>query len=285
MRPKMERKEILLAPIRRDGVGIEIGPSYDPVAAKRDGYKVEIIDYADRAGLVDKYKSHAIDTSVIEEVDYVWGGQSYAELTGHSGHYDWVIASHMIEHAPDLVRFLKNCAEILNDDGVLSLAVPDKRYCFDRFRPNSSLSQVIDEHLLGRSISSPGKVADFFLNTVRHGDKVSWSEEIAKDTEFPHIAFIHEDGRALSEMQKVLSDETYVDVHAWCFTPSSFRLMVQDLYDLGLQPLREVGFVPTQGCEFFVTLSRNGDGPRFDRLDMLKRIEVELSQFSGVGVW
>lgn len=280
----MERKEILRAPILKEGMGLEIGPSYDPVAAKRDGYRVEIIDYTDRAGLVEKYKTQAIDTSVIEDVDYVWCGQSYAELTGRTGHYNWVIASHMIEHAPDLVRFLKNCAEVLHDDGVLSLAVPDKRYCFDRFRPNSSISQVIDEHLLGRSISSPGKVADFFLNTVRLGDRVSWSKEIAGDTALSNFAFIHGDGLALSEMQKVMSDRTYVDVHSWCFTPSSFRLMIQDLYDLGLQPLREVAFVPTHGCEFFVTLSKRGGGPRFDRLDMLKRIEVELSQFSGVGV-
>ncbi|MBA3486366.1 MAG: hypothetical protein H0T88_04090 [Lysobacter sp.] len=281
----MERKEILRAPISKEGVGIEIGPSYDPVAPKRDGYNVEIIDYTDRVGLVEKYKPLPIDTSVIEEVDHVWGGQSYAELTGKPGHYDWVIASHMIEHSPDLVGFLKNCAGILTERGVLSLAVPDKRYCFDRFRPNSSISQVIDAHLIGRTISSPGNVADFYLNTIRHGGRVSWSEQLATETEFPHIEFIHDDGLAESEMRKVQLENTYVDVHAWCFTPSSFRLMIQDVGDLGLQPLREIDFVPTQGCEFFVTLSKNGDGPRFDRLDMLKRIEMELSQFAGVGVW
>src|SRR5690606_33473322 len=127
-----DRRAILLSMLDRDGRGLEIGPSHNPVAPKREGFRVEVVDHADRATLVGKYRGHGVDVDLIEDVDFVWSGESYAELTGKSSHYDWIIASHVIEHVPDLVGFVKACAEVLHDGGVLALAVPDKRFCFDR---------------------------------------------------------------------------------------------------------------------------------------------------------
>lgn len=39
------------------------------------------------------------------------------------------------EHEPDLIRFMNECDAVMEPDGILTLAVPDKRFCFDRFRP------------------------------------------------------------------------------------------------------------------------------------------------------
>ena len=37
----------------------------------------------------------------IEEVDYVWRGESYLELIGKPAHYDWITASpHLISTPP-----------------------------------------------------------------------------------------------------------------------------------------------------------------------------------------
>lgn len=67
----------------------------------------------------------------------------------------------------------------------------------------------------------------------------------------------------------------YVDVHSWCFTPSSFRLIVEDLWRMGLSPLRELGHFDTTGCEFYVTLGRSGNGPGVGRLELLQQAERE----------
>ena len=67
----MDRKEIILRSIDKQGLGVEIGPSHRPLAAKRDGFKVHIIDHMDRAGLVRKYQDHGVDLDAIEEVDFV----------------------------------------------------------------------------------------------------------------------------------------------------------------------------------------------------------------------
>jgi len=44
--------EQLLRYIDKNGHGVEIGPSHSPVAPKRAGYKVHIIDHLDREGLI-----------------------------------------------------------------------------------------------------------------------------------------------------------------------------------------------------------------------------------------
>src|SRR6185369_14924730 len=81
---------------------------------------------------------------------------------------------------------------------------------------------------------------------------------------------------AIQGMDLVLKAHTYLDVHAWCFVPHSFRLLIHDLYELGLIHLREVDFFPTEGCEFIVILSRNGKGIKKTRLEMLDIIESEI---------
>ena len=143
----MNRKKRVLAGIDREGVGIEIGPSHDPIAPKREGFRVHVIDHMSREQLRHKFSGPGHPGVVIdniEEVDFVWHGERYADLTGRTNFYDWIIGSHLIEHTPDLVRFLEDCDALLKDNGVLSLVIPDKRYCFDRFSPITGLARVVE---------------------------------------------------------------------------------------------------------------------------------------------
>ncbi len=142
----MSREEKILRHIDKNGYGIEIGPSHNPIAAKKDGYKTHIIDHMSREQLIVKYEDHSVNLHNIEEVDFVWKGERYSELTGKTQYYDWIIASHIIEHTPDFIGFLNDCDAILKDDGVISLVVPDKRYCFDHYRPITGISKIIDSH-------------------------------------------------------------------------------------------------------------------------------------------
>nr|MBA3351120.1 hypothetical protein [Blastocatellia bacterium] len=56
----------------------------------------------------------------------------------------------------------------------------------------------------------------------------------------------------------------------------SFRLIIADLYDLGLIKMREVGFFPSEGCEFHIALSRNGTGSKLNRLELLREVNREF---------
>jgi len=78
-------------------------------------------------------------------------------------------------------------------------------------------------------------------------------------------------------MRDVSERGQYLDVHEWCFTPTSFRLMMPDLFDLGLIQLKELAFYPTLGCEFYIVLSRTGTLPAGTRMELLQRILREKS--------
>lgn len=266
-----DRKQIILRDLDPKGLGLEIGPSHNPVAPKKDGFRVHVMDHLSREGLVEKYKDHGVQLDNIEEVDFVWNGQSFKDLTGGERQYDWIIASHVIEHTPDLIGFLTECESILKPDGVLSLAIPDKRYCFDHFRPVTGLGKIIDAHLAKDTVHSPGNVAEYFMNVVSKDGSIAWHGDGPGE-----YRFLHGLKDAAWGMQVVQEQKAYLDIHAWCFVPSSFRLLVQDLHALGLIGLQETAHEPTIGHEFFVALSRNPRGILPDRLEMVRRLEQEM---------
>jgi predicted SAM-dependent methyltransferase len=268
----MTREEKILYHINKSGQGIEIGPSYNPIAPKKDGYRVHIIDHMSQEQLIRKYKDHNVHMENIEAVDFVWRGEPYSILTGKRTYYDWIIASHIIEHAPDLIGFINDCDSIMKDDAVLSLAIPDKRYCFDHFRPITGISGIIDSHFKKNTIHTPGTVAEYCLNVVSKAGQLTWSSGYEGE-----YNFVHSLESAIEGMELALNTQEYIDVHAWCFTPHSFRLIIHDLYCLKLIPFREVSFFPTEGLEFYITLGRKGKGITLSRLDILKIIESELS--------
>ena len=268
----MDRKKIILSHLNISGQGLEIGPSHNPIAPKKEGYRVHIIDHMSREELREKYKGHQVELSNIEEVDFVWKGESYADLTGKKNFYDWIIASHLIEHTPDLIGFLINCDEVLKDDGVISLVIPDKRFCFDHYRPITGLGRIIDAYLQKNTLHSAGTVAEYFLNVVSRAGRIAWEPYARGEYSTVHTL---EDAR--NGFDRVIEKKEYIDVHSWCFTPHSFRLIVHDLYCLGLIPVREVAFSAPAGTEFYITLSRTGEGMKPDRLEIMKAMDAELS--------
>jgi len=267
----MNRTEILTSHIDSQGLGLEIGPCHRPAAPKRDGFNVEIVDHLTREQLLEKHKNSNLTLDQVEEVDHIWSGQPYSELTGKTKHYDWIIASHVIEHTPDLIGFLLDFDSVLKDDGVISLAIPDKRYCFDYYRPITGISKVIDHHLQGNKKNSPGTVAEYILNVVKKSGVGAWDEKTQGDHEFFHDLELAKKNLEIAKRGRV-----HIDCHTWCFVPHSFRLLISDLNQLGFLPFKEVSFSRIGGSEFFMTLSRAGKGLDMSRLDALKRIEDEM---------
>ena len=81
-------------------------------------------------------------------MDFVWtsGPMADAVPSDLHGTFGAFIASHVIEHTTDFIGFLDAAATLLAPDGVVILAVPDKRYCFDYFRPLTTTGKVLDAH-------------------------------------------------------------------------------------------------------------------------------------------
>lgn len=155
---------------------MEIGPSHNPIAPKKNGFNVHILDHASAEELRNKYQGHDVNLDNIEEVDFIWHGESLHELVGSEQCYDWIVASNIIEHIPDLITFLMECERLLKPDGVLSLIIPDKRYCFDYFNPTTSTGELLDAFEQKRKRPSPGKVFDHFADAVKRNGQIAWGK-------------------------------------------------------------------------------------------------------------
>ncbi|MBT8537145.1 methyltransferase domain-containing protein [Polynucleobacter paneuropaeus] len=245
----LSRKEKALFLVKKDGIGLEIGPSHNPLAPKSDGYNVEILDHLGAADLKEKYKDHGLDLSRIEEVDYVWNGEPLRELINRAEYYDYIIASHVIEHVPNIIQFLIECQGLLKEGGVLSLVIPDKRYCFDYFQQISTTGAALDAWVRGANSPSAGQVFEHFANACKKGHEIAWSSKNMQE-----ISMVHSRDDAKKMFNSLLSSDSYVDVHVWRFTPASFRLLISDLIFLELLGLKISYEFPTEGCEFFINL-------------------------------
>lgn len=117
----------------------------------------------------------------------------------------------------------------------------------------------------------PGTVAEYFLNVVSKSGKITWDSITAGE-----YKLIHSIENALQGIKSVINDKAYIDVHAWCFVPHSFRLIIHDLFCLGFIPFQEVAFFPTERSEFYITLGRKGNGIISSRLEMLDIIQSEI---------
>lgn len=261
-RTEPNRKDLLFSLFDATGLGLEIGPSFNPLVPKAEGYKVEILDHLSAANLREKYKNAPnVDLSKIEEVDYVSDGGSILNLIGKPQHYDYIIASHVIEHTTDLLGFISDCEQLLNDEGVLVLAVPDKRFAFDCLRSYSTTGQILQAHLEKRQRHTPGQVFDeVAYNCLRDG-AIAW-----KNGDRGSLSFFRPLSDAKAVFEELQQHDIFYDIHAWQFTPAGFRLAMNDLSEIGAIRLRENSFHETVGHEFFISLSKSGAGCSVDRL-------------------
>jgi hypothetical protein len=266
-RTEFSRKDLLFSLFDATGFGLEIGPSFNPLVPKADGYKVETLDHLSAANLREKYKSAPnADLSKIEEVDYISDGGSILKLIGKIHCYDYIIASHVIEHTTDFLGFICDCEQLLNDRGVLVLAIPDKRFAFDCLRPYSTTGQILQAHLEKRQRHTPGQVFDEVAYNCLRGGAIAW-----KSGDNGSLSFFRPLSDAKTVFEELLQLDIFYDIHAWQFTPASFRLVMNDLFKIGATRLRENSFHETIGHEFFISLSKSGAGCPVDRLHLAQR--------------
>ncbi len=141
------RRATLLAGITKEMRGIEIAPWFCPLAPKREGFRCLSLDVFDKTTLLERAKRDPNISSdmlpSIEDVDFVGSATDIAELVPPEQHgtFDYIVSSHNFEHLPDPISFLQGCEKVLKRNGILSMALPDARACFDFFRPHTTLAE------------------------------------------------------------------------------------------------------------------------------------------------
>jgi len=236
--------------------GIEIGALANPIVPPSD--RVFYVDHLDTPGLVHKYrKDPSIDVSKIVQVGGVWGEQSLAQAAAGVAPVDYIVASHVIEHVPNLVGWLAELASVLKDAGEVRLAVPDRRHTFDFARRETQLPEVLEAHITGARRPSAGRVLDFAVNFREVDCLRSWREP--PDPE--RLKHAYDVPKALQLAREVIDNGAYHDVHCWVFTPASFAQLMEQMARLGLSQFRCSFLEDTQPdtLEFLVGLQRCPD--------------------------
>lgn len=269
----MIREEFIAQRVKRDMVGLEVGPGYAPTFPKSQGWNVETLDHASADELRQKYQG-LTDISRIEEIDYISDGKPLHEIIDRRSHYNFIYASHVIEHITDPISFFKSCELLLKPDGELMLVVPDKRKCFDAFQPISTTGDFLDAYQGKATRHAPGRAFDFIANTASLDHHGIWERSWRGN-----FALANTIGQAADMWKQAISSEDYIDIHAWRFTPSSLRLIMADLRAMDMIELRESLFSASHTMEFFISCSMNSDELNIGRLDLHK--DVVREQFDG----
>jgi SAM-dependent methyltransferase len=239
------------------GHGLEIGPLDKPLVPKGQA-DVGYVDIMPAEDLRAHYGAHPqFPVELIGEVDYplILDGKtrSISESTGPGAPFDWVVASHVIEHVPDAVGWLRDIATILADGAKLSLIIPDRRYSFDARRPETTVGELLLANESHDVRPSTRAIFDHYANAVAVVPEVAWREGVPDVDK--HIHDIHF-ARSMALRSRRLGE--YVDSHVWLFTPTSFVEQMQILASLGMFDYSIDNVIPTDvdDVEFFVTLTR-----------------------------
>jgi len=207
---------------RREGLGtylqteeraLEIGPGLKPMLR---GDNVEYFDVEDRG------VGHREGPDAVPEVDHL---SETADLSIVPPGVGLVFSSHVIEHTPDLIAHFLDVERLLLPGGRYVMVIPDKRFCFDAAHPPSHLGKIIGAHLEGRTVHS---FASLFEHDVlrthnragRHWRGRSFGPGYLEDRLTLAKA-------SLERFRE--SNGSYLNSHAWQFTPSSFDYAMRDL--------------------------------------------------------
>lgn len=249
----------------REQLGLEVGPSYNPAFPKRDGWNVETVDYLSREALQEKYKAVTDkNLDLIETVDYIVDGNSLSGAVPQDRHgqYEFIGLSHALEHLCDIVGFLSECESLLKEGGKVIIAVPDKRFCFDFFRPLSTMGAVLRAHWEKRQTHP----ADVLFDSNDLICATNWHQEWVQEHAVTEFEFIYGNDRRdfLVASNKVASGENnaYMDMHRWVFTPSSLLLIFRELVAVGLSNFETSYIEHGIGPNIFLVLTKNSEPNR-----------------------
>lgn len=253
----MDRASRLLGTADRSWQVVEIGAGDRPIAPKSQGWNTHVVDHASREELRGKYAPAPVDIEAIEDVDTIWHGGCLHEAVPArlAGHVDLIIASHVLEHLPDLIGFFASASMLSSRHGLLSIALPDRRYCFDCLKPWTTTGELLDAHRRRATRHSLKTAFDHMAYSAVVDGTLAWG---AYPVSTPELLDRFDAAAATAASFQEQGDLPYQDYHAWQFTPAGFELMVLELTQLGLLDWHLERLDGPDQFEFYALLRRGG---------------------------
>lgn len=234
--------------------GLEIGPLASPIVRKDEG-PIFYLDYASTDALKSKSSTDpSVNVANVVEIDFCLEQGSLAQVAMPAAPYQYVVASHVFEHVPNPIRWLEQVCNLLAPDGVVSLAIPDRRYTYDFYRASTTVAQLLSYHKDELTRPSAFQLYDHYLNVAKVDTLLAWSQDFRSITP---------DRYNSDEVADLLCDQSaggrYVDCHCTVWTAEHFLTIFSQIQRLRSLPL-EVSelHLPARGSnEFIVQLRRS----------------------------
>jgi len=274
----MTRKEKILKNIDlKSGTGLEIGALDKPAVTKKEA-DIYYADLMPTGKLIQSFKKDPnVDKGGIVNVNYAIGSGGLKEAI-KDRKFNYVVASHVIEHVPDPIRWFSEIYGLLEKDGILSLAVPDKRYTFDICRNLSRPAEIIGAHL--DRLTRPSSEAMYDFTTESRQDVESKSVWGTPKKDFSLNKHFWTKDEAFKKCERNLRPDSFEGCHIFVFTPYSFfeiikRLVEHDLFDFEVINFEDTG---KDDMEFFVQFQKTSKIDRKKQLASIPVLEPEKTK-------
>ncbi len=123
---------------------LEIGAYAMPTVLPSE-CELRVLDYYDTQQLRDSAQKAGINPDKVVPVDYCCRDDNYSAVVPRT--FDLVIANHVWEHTDRSIVWLQTVRALLREDGLLLLVLPDKKYSFDKYRPDTPFTHLLFEYL------------------------------------------------------------------------------------------------------------------------------------------
>ncbi len=147
------------------GTGLEIGALHQPapVPAAAVVHYFDAVPETEAARLFPE-----LDPRQIVHVDYFGDldRDGLAQFAG--GTFDFVIINHVLEHLSNPVKAVREVFRIIRPGGCAVIAIPDKRYTYDRLRAETSFEHLWDDYLNATQENSDEHYLDFLRSAGAH---------------------------------------------------------------------------------------------------------------------
>ncbi len=249
---KCKTRKDMIASIPKGSKVLEIGPFFCPLIENNGDYDIKYFDVLNVEQLHTRAVEWGASTEKIpSKIDFI---SPVGDLTIVDEKFDYIISSHNIEHHPDLIKHLKIVENLLVNGGKFIAIVPDKRLGYDYFINTSSVSEIIDAHI--------NKVVKHSLKNIIEHKMIQAKPKLIKHFFGIHgkKPVIYNRSERLNEIiDEYLNSEKYIDVHAWIFTPRSFKDNIDTLHKLGFinLELKELTIPIFNTFEFSAVLEKN----------------------------
>jgi predicted SAM-dependent methyltransferase len=150
------------------GTGLELGALAQPMMVPRAAKVL----YVDRFSLSAHAHEKYLDGHKLVEPDFIDDGMVLSTQADNSA--DFLIASHMLEHADDPIKALKNWVRVVKPGGHILVIIPDRRFNADRSRELTTFEHLVRDHEEGPHVSNEHHYRDIATNKK----KLKTTEEI-----------------------------------------------------------------------------------------------------------